>query len=200
MRDLRHPAVSRDHLVRAARMGVLTACLLPLTGCTYLRLLRPAVLKQLTPATAELVDYLPRLDSPNDAVVGRLFAQGGLSHARLGPDGVMRDRVRVRVGKVVWEPSILVLPRGGTLEVEVTNEDENTHIAYFPSRGANQVLVLPPHSAGRLRISLSDPGLYTFADGVSNTSGRGMLGVIIVEGETPGTARLERPRQPRPES
>ncbi len=41
-------------------------------GCVYLRLLRPAAAKQMTPAMAHLLDHLPRLDHPNDAIVGRL--------------------------------------------------------------------------------------------------------------------------------
>lgn len=134
---------------RIALAGVLGVCVTSLPACTYLRLLRPSVLEQLTPATAELFNYLPELDAPNDAIVGRLFAQGGLSHARLDTNGIMRDRMRVRAGAMMWEPSILVLPRSGTLEVEVTNEDEDTHIAFFPGIVSNQVLVFPAHTAGR---------------------------------------------------
>lgn len=183
---------------RSAAPPLLALAALALGGCSYLRLLRPSVLKQLTPETVELVDYLPRIDHPNKAIVGRLFAQGGLSRARLGSDGVMRDRIRVRHRAAVWEPSIVVLPRGGELELMVSNEDEGTHIAYFPSNGTNQVLVLPAHTAGRVRVRLDDPGLYSFADGVSNNAGQGMLGVIIVEGDVPADARIERPRQQRP--
>jgi PQQ system protein len=144
------------------------------------------------------VNYLPRVDRPNEVMVGRLFAQGGLSHVRPGTDGVMRDRVRVRHRSLVWEPSVLVMPHPGTLEVEVANEDEVVHIGYFPDGAADRVLVLPARTAGRVRVTLDAPGIYTFADGVADNSGRGMLGIIIVEGESPAEARLDRPRQPRP--
>lgn len=177
----------------------LLAALLLLSGCEYLRMLRPAVLKQLTPGTVRLVNYLPNVDQPNEAVLGRLFAQGGLSHARVHPDGVMRDRMRVRLQSVVWEPSILVMARPGTLELEVANEDELAHVAYFPDGdGTEEVLVLPPRTAGRVRITLDGPGMYTFADGVSNAAGQGMIGIILVEGDVPAHARLQRSPQPRP--
>ena len=185
----------RTSMVRAA---VATTAALGVCGCTYLRLLRPSVLRQLNPPTAELVNYLPKVDHPNDAIVGRLFAQGGLARARAGADGVMRTRVRVRNHAGIWEPSILVMPRAGTLEVQVQNEDEGTHIAYFPSDAADQVLVLPSHTAGTLRVTLEAPGLYSFADGAGDTVGRGMLGVIIVEGDVPADARLTRGPQPQP--
>ena len=98
---------------------------LALSACEYVRLLRPAVIRQVNPRTAALIDYLPEVDKPNQGIIGRLFAHGGLSHARVGPDGIMRDRVRVRLRGGVWEPAIIVLPRPGTLELEVANEDEN---------------------------------------------------------------------------
>ena len=69
------------------------ALALTLTGCDYVRLLRPSVLKQLNPRVVRMVNYLPKVDDPNEAIVARLFAHGGLSRASLGSDGVFRDRI-----------------------------------------------------------------------------------------------------------
>jgi PQQ system protein len=184
--------------MRVSRVPLAVALALMLAGCEYVRLLRPSVLKQINPRTARLVNYLPRVDHVNEAIVGRLFAQGGLSRAEVGADGVMRDRIRVRKHAMIWEPAIIVLPRPGTVEIEVANEDAGAHIAYFPHDADDQVLVLPARTAGRVRLTLDAPGMYTFADAVSNNSGQGMLGIILVEGDVPASARLERPPQPRP--
>jgi len=47
-------------------------------------------------------------------------------------------------------------------------------------------------------VRLDQPGLYWFGCPVSNHAGRGMLGLVMVKGETDPAARLERPRQVRP--
>jgi PQQ system protein len=47
-------------------------------------------------------------------------------------------------------------------------------------------------------VSLSEPGLYWFGCPVSNHAGRGMLGLIIVRGDSPPNAILDRPEQPQP--
>jgi PQQ system protein len=47
-------------------------------------------------------------------------------------------------------------------------------------------------------MHLSQPGLYWFGCPVSNHAGRGMLGLVIVKGETPAEARLDRPKQKLP--
>jgi PQQ system protein len=184
--------------MRVAVISLLVLSAIPLAGCEYVRLLRPQVIQQINPRTARLVNYLPEVDHPNQATIGRLFAHGGLSRAKAGADGVMRARLRVRHHAVVWEPAVIVLSRPGTAELEVANEDEGAHVAYFPHQGADQVLVLPPRSAGRVRIHLDSPGMYTFADVVSNDAGEGMLGIILVEGEVPAEAHLARPAQRRP--
>lgn len=54
-------------------------------------LLRPSVISQLNPDVVRLVNELPAVDHPNEAVVARLFAHGGLNHAKRGRDGVYRD-------------------------------------------------------------------------------------------------------------
>lgn len=172
--------------------------LLAFTGCDYVRLLRPSVLKQLNPRVVRLVDELPNLDEPNKEIVGRLFAHGGLTHADVGDDGVMRDRIRVPEGQLMWYPSIIVMDHGGDLELEFQNQDEGTHMAFLPNDGERVVVMLPKHEGGVARIHLSQPGLYWFGCPVANHAGRGMLGLVIVKGDTPVEARLDRPAQERP--
>jgi PQQ system protein len=177
---------------------LLLALPLALGGCEYVGLLRPNVLKQLNPRVVRMVNYLPKVDDPNEAIIARLFAHGGLSHADLGPDGVFRDRIYVPTNEYVWQPAIVVMPRAGELELEFHNNDESVHIAFLPSTGERETLVLPVKSSGRARIRLDQPGLYWFGCPVANHAGRGMLGLVLVEGEVPQEAKLDRPRQRRP--
>jgi PQQ system protein len=169
-----------------------------LTGCAHLGLLRPNTLKQLNPRVVRLVNELPRVDHPNEDIVGRLFAHGGLAHAKRGKDGVMRAKVRVPPNQFIWEPAIVVMPRAGDLELEFQNEDQTLHMAFLPSNGERVLLQLPDHSGGTARVHLDEPGLYWFGCPVSNHAGRGMLGLILVRGEVPDEARLDRPKQERP--
>jgi PQQ system protein len=167
-------------------------------GCNYLRLLRPSALKQLDPDVVRLVNELPEVDEPNKAIVARLFAHGGLGYAERGEDGVMRGRIAIPENQYIWKPAIMVMEQGGDLELEFQNEDQNFHIAFLPSDGERQVLELPRHTGGKARVHLGQPGLYWFGCPVANHAGRGMLGLVIVKGETPAAARLDRPAQPRP--
>jgi PQQ system protein len=169
-----------------------------LSGCEYFRLLRPRALEQLNPRMVRLVNELPDLDDPNEAILARLFPHGGLAHAEAGDDGVMRQRIRVPKHEYIWEPAIIVMPRAGDLELEFANEDVAYHIALMPSDGARQVLELPVHTAGRVRVRLNQPGLYWFGCPVADHAGRGMLGLVLVRGEAPAEARLDRPPQRRP--
>jgi PQQ system protein len=174
------------------------ATLLVLSGCNYVRLLRPSVLKQLNPRVVALVNELPEVDEPNKEIVARLFAHGGLGHAEVGSDGIMRAHMWVPPQQYMWEPAIIVMPHSGELELDISNEDQNFHIAFLPSDGERQVMELPVHTRGRARVRLDEPGLYWFGCPVANHAGRGMLGLIIVRGNTPADARLDRPAQPRP--
>ena len=188
----------RGAVTRRAAAVLLAAMAASLSACDYVRLLRPKVLKQLNPRVVKLVNELPEVDRPNEAILARLFPHGGLSHAKVGRDGVMRDKIRVPPDQLVWEPSIVVMPRAGDLELEFQNDDHNFHIAFLPSVGAREVVELPVHEGGKARIKLDEPGLYWFDCPVANHAGRGMLGLVIVRGETAPEARLDRPRQRRP--
>jgi PQQ system protein len=181
---------------RACAVAVVLATV-ALGACEYVRLLRPSVVRQLDPDVARLVNYLPRVDDPNQAIVARLFAHGGLSHAEVGRDGIMRDVIRVPQDEFIWKPAVIVLPQPGEVELEFQNEDQHFHMALVPSVGDRRLLELPLRSAGRVRMTLDHPGLYWFGCPVGNHAGRGMLGVIIVEGATPAEARLDRPPQNR---
>jgi PQQ system protein len=169
-----------------------------LSGCDYVRLLRPNTLKQLNPRVVALVDELPSVDQPNKEIVGRLFAHGGLGHAEDGADGMMHARMWVPPQQYMWYPAIIVMPHAGELELEIANEDQNFHIAFMPSNGERQVLELPSHTRGRAHIKLDQPGLYWFGCPVADHAGRGMLGLIIVKGDVAKDAKLDRPRQRRP--
>lgn len=175
-----------------------SAVLFVFSSCEYVRMLRPSVLKQLNPRVVRLVNELPNVDAPNKEIVGRLFAHGGLSHARLESDGVMRDVIRVPRDQYIWEPAIIVMPRAGELRLQYSNEDNIHHMAFVPSDGERMVLDLPAHTRGEVAVKLSQPGLYWFGCPVANHAGRGMLGLIIVPGEVPDTAKLDRPPQKRP--
>ena len=184
---------------RTARCALVLAAPTVLASCDYVRLLRPSVLKQLNPPVVRLVNELPRVDNVNEALIGGLFARGGLGHAKLGDDGVMRASVRIPAGEYLWQPAIIVMPRGGELELDIYNEDPYSyHAAVLPSSGERHAMVLPVNSRGKARIRLDQPGYYWFGCPVANHAPRGMLGFIFVYGDTPPQARLDRPPQPRP--
>jgi PQQ system protein len=165
----------------------------------YLRLLRPSVLKQFSPQLVKLVNELSGFDKQNKEILGQLFVQGGLARTKEGQDGLMRAHVRIPPGKLIWNPAIIAMPRAGELEVEVVNDDPYIyHAAVFPSNGDKQWLWLPIYSRGKARINLDGPGFYWFGSPPKNDTGRGMLGLILVQGEVPEEARLDRPKQPRP--
>ena len=183
--------------MKLLRIGLPALLFLFLPSCEYVKLLRPSVLKQLNPDVVRLVNTLPDVDDPNELIVARLFAHGGLSHAKQGRDGVFRDKIWVPENEFIWQPAVIRMERGGELELEFHNTDVNFHIALVSHTPDRQVLELPMHTAGRMRIRLDQPGLYWFGCPVSNHAGRGMLGVILVGGDVPAAAKLDRPRQNR---
>lgn len=185
-------------MVTCAKWIVLTALVIVLSGCTYARLLRPGVISQIDPPVARLVNVLPEVDQPNELVIAKLYALGGLAKAREGPDGILRVEVNVPATELIWQPAVITMPHGGTLELGFVNHDDRLHIALMPSNGARQVLELPPRSAGEMTIHLDGPGWYWFSCPVANHYGRGMFGYILVSGEVPAEAKLDRPPQPLP--
>lgn len=189
---------SRCHASLLVAPALITALSLSLAGCEHSKLLRPQVLKQLDPDVAALVNELPEVDHQNKAIIGRLFAHGGLTRVSVGEDGIMRDEIRIPVNEYIWKPAIVVMPQGGTLELDVTNEDHQHHMVYIPSSGEREVLDLPARTRGIVRVQLDQPGYYWFGCPVANHATRGMLGLVLVKGEVPPEAKLDRPPQPRP--
>jgi PQQ system protein len=138
------------------------------------------------------------LDRQNKATLGRLLATGSLKYAEEGAGGRMRAQIRIPPDELIWDPSILVMPHGGDLDIEIVNDDENTHCALFPSNGDNQFIWLPNNSHGTATVNLDGPGYYWFSSPIGNDEGRGLIGAIAVMGDVPKEARLDRPPQPRP--
>jgi PQQ system protein len=184
--------------VRAASAALALTAAVAAGGCEYVRLLRPSVLRQLNPRVVRLVNELPATDQVNEALIGRLFAHGGAADARVGGDGVMRVRVNSPRDKYLWEPAVIIMPRGGELEIDFVNPDRQLHAAFLPSNGGRQMLWIPEQKGGRARLRLDQPGYYFFGCPIMNHAGRGMLGLILVKGDTPVEARLDRPPQRRP--
>ena len=138
------------------------------------------------------------LDTQNKATIGRVLGTGKIEQAAEGPDGRMSATIRIQPDELVFEPSVLVLPHGGELELELINDDMNTHCALLPSNGDSQFIWLVNHSRGTATLSLDGPGYYWFSSPTGNDEGRGLTGAIVVMGDTPPEARLDRPPQPRP--
>lgn len=152
-------------------------------------------------ATAEDLSALVSkigLDRQNKATLGRLVAHGNLGYAEETADGRMRAQIRIPPDELVWDPAILVLPHGGDLELEIFNDDQNTHCALLPSNGDSQFIWLPIHSRGTAALNLDGPGYYWYSSPIGNDEGRGLIGAIVVLGDVPQQARLDRPDQPRP--
>jgi PQQ system protein len=145
----------------------------------------------------DAVAELPGADGQRPAVMGRLPVSGRLGYAEEGPDGRLHAQVRIPLDEMVWEPSVIVMPRAGDLELELVNDDQNTHCALLPSNGDNQFIWLPNLSRGVANLNLDGPGRYWFSSIIGNDEGRGLVGSIVVLGEAPLEARLDRPAQPR---
>ena len=139
------------------------------------------------------------LDRQNGAMLGRLLGSGGIGHATEGRDGRMSAEIRIPPDKLIWDPSILVMPHGGVIDIEFFNDDTNTHCALLPCNGDSMWIWLPAYTRGTVTLDLDGPGCYWYSSNVGNDEGRGMFGAIAVLGDVPQKARLDRPDQPRPE-
>ncbi len=149
-------------------------------------------------AEAGVLDQLAGLAKQNGTTLGRILANGKLGQAEEGPDGKMHATIRIPEDELVYEPTVLVLPHGGDLELTFINDDKNTHCAVLPSNGDTQFLWLVNHSKGTASINLDGPGYYWYGSTTGNDEGRGLTGAIVVGGDTPPEAKLDRPPQPQP--
>ena len=138
------------------------------------------------------------LDKQNNAALGRVVCTGSIAKATERADGTMEATIRIKEDELAWDPAILVMPHGGDLELTVINDDTNTHAALFPSNGDRKFLWLLNHSKGRAKLNLDGPGYYWYSSPAGNDEGRGLTAAIVVLGEVPPEARLDRPDQPRP--
>ena len=138
------------------------------------------------------------LDKQNHATIGRLLGTGSIERATERADGTMEATIRIKEDELCWDPAILVMPHGGFIELTVINDDKNTHAALFPSNGDRKFLWLLNHSKGRAKLNLDGPGYYWYSSPGGNDEGRGLTAAIVVLGEVPPEARLDRPDQPRP--
>jgi PQQ system protein len=141
---------------------------------------------------------VPGLDKQNGATLGRLLGRGSVGQAEEGAGGKMHATIRIPEDELVFEPSVLVLPHGGIVELELLNDDKNTHCAVLPSNGDTQFIWLVNHSRGTATLELDGPGYYWYSSTTGNDEGRGLTGAIVVGGDVPPEARLDRPPQPRP--
>jgi len=132
-------------------------------------------------------------------IPGQLFADGGGGYASVAADGVAHIVVERRPRETILHPSLIIMKRPGDLEITFSNNDPQAHLLLVAqSDGAQQVLDLPPLQAGTSRVHYGTPGLYLLADAVGNEMGQGTMGFVMVQGETPDGARLDRPAQRRP--
>lgn len=146
---------------------------------------------------ADLIEKLG-LGGQNKATMGRVLSTGSIAEATVRADGTMEATIRIKEDEICWDPAILVLPHGGEIELTVINDDKNTHACLLPSNGDQKFLWLLNHSKGRARLSLDGPGYYWYSSPGGNDEGRGLTAAIVVQGEVPPEARLDRPDQPRP--
>jgi PQQ system protein len=141
---------------------------------------------------------LPELDRQNGAMLGRMLGRGSIGEAEEGSDGKMRATIRIPEDELVFEPGILVLPHAGEVEIEFFNDDKNTHCAVLPCNGDYKFIWLVNHSRGTANLTLDGPGYYWYGSRTGNDEGRGLTAAIVVQGDAPPEARLDRPPQPQP--
>jgi PQQ system protein len=147
---------------------------------------------------AEKSAEVPGLDKQNGATLGRILGRGRVARAEEGPDGKMRATVRILEDELVFDPGVLVLPHAGEVEIEFFNDDKNTHCAVLPCNGDYKFIWLVNHSRGTANLELDGPGYYWYGSRTGNDEGRGLTAVILVQGDAPPEAKLDRPPQPQP--
>ena len=138
------------------------------------------------------------LDRQNAGMIGRLITHGGLGRAEVGPDAKLHATIRIPPDELMWSPAVLVMPHGGDLELELINDDANNHCVVLPSNGDLKWLWFSVYSRGTASLNLDGPGYYWYGSAIGNNEGRGMTGAIVVLGDVPEEAHLDRPPQPRP--
>ena len=99
------------------------------------------------------------LDKQNGVTLGRVLGRGSVGQAEEGSGGKMRATVRIPPDELVFEPRVLVLPHGGDLELEIVNDDNNSHCAILPSNGDSKFIWLVNFSTRNGESQPRRPGL-----------------------------------------
>jgi len=141
---------------------------------------------------------VPDLDRQNGAMLGRMLGRGSVGVAEEGPDGKMTATVRIPEDELVFEPGTIVMPHAGDLELTLINDDKNTHCAVLPCNGDYKFIWLVNHSKGTANLNLDGPGYYWYGSRTGNDEGRGLTAAIVVQGDAPPEAKIDRPPQPQP--
>ena len=138
------------------------------------------------------------LEKQNGTTLGRVLGRGNVGVAEEGADGKMRATVRIPPDELIFDPRVVVMPHAGTLELEIINDDNNSHCAVLPCNGDAKFIWLVNFSKGSATLELDGPGYYWYGSRTGNDEGGGLTGTIVVSGEVPDEAKLDRPPQPRP--
>lgn len=138
------------------------------------------------------------LERQNGTTIGRVLGRGNVGVAEEGADGRMRATVRIPADELIFDPRIIVMPHAGELELEIINDDNNSHCAVLPCNGDSKFIWLVNFAKGRATLQLDGPGYYWYGSRSGNDEGGGLTGTIVVGGEVPDEAKLDRPPQPRP--
>jgi PQQ system protein len=141
---------------------------------------------------------LAELQGQNKAAIGSVLGTGSIAKATERADGTMEATIRIPEDALAFEPGILILPHAGIVELTIINDDTNTHACLLPSNGDKQFIGLVNHSKGRATLELDGPGYYWYGSPAGNDEGKGLTAVIVVSGDVPPEAKLDRPAQPRP--
>jgi PQQ system protein len=140
----------------------------------------------------------PGLAKQNGTTIGRVMGSGNVGHVEEKPDGTMHATIRINEDELIFDPGILIMPHGGTLELDLYNDDKNTHCAVLPCNGHSKFIWMVNHSHGTATLDLDGPGQYFYGSTTGNDEGRGLTGSIVVSGDAPPEAKLDRPAQPQP--
>jgi PQQ system protein len=143
-------------------------------------------------------DVVEELLRQNGTTLGRMLGRGKVGFADEGSDGKMTATIRIPEDELVYEPVVLILPHAGEVELTLINDDKNTHCAVLPSNGDMQFIWLVNSSKGTATLHLDGPGYYWYGSRTGNDEGRGLTGAIVVQGDAPPEAKLDRPPQPQP--
>ena len=141
---------------------------------------------------------LEGLEKQNGVTIGRVLGRGTVQVAEEGSDGKMHATVRIPMDELIFDPRVVVMPHAGTLELEIINDDNNSHCAVLPCNGDAKFIWLVNFSKGTATLELDGPGYYWYGSRTGNDEGGGLTGTIVVGGEVPDEAKLDRPPQPRP--